>query len=218
MLKAIKSIYLIGSCARNEECIHSSYMDLLIFSCIDVPGKAMFMASPGTKIIVLPLPINGLLIDPITCNLSKVYTIRLRREPKKLIYGSPIKFKDIDIGSLNPEDYKDYAFNLALRIRASKRMNIPRYTCKVLYELLWFILLTEQKKAIEYTFTNILNNIRKSSVHAEYVDVIEYCYDILKCSIEGYKWLSKVTSTLSFIYSRYLSKYLSNELRVMLKL
>ena len=203
---------------RNEECIHSSYMDLLIFSDTDVPGKAMFMASPGAKIIVLPLPINGLLVDPITCNLSKIYTIRLSREPKRLIYGSPIKFKGVDLGSLNPEDYKDYAFNLALRIRASKRMNIPRYTCKVLYELLWFLLLTEQKKAIKYTFTNILNNVRKSPAYVECIDVIEYCYDVLNCSIEGYKWLSRVTSTLNSIYSRYLSRYLGNELRVMLKL
>ncbi len=181
----------------------------------------MILAAPGVKIIVLPPPVNGLIVDPITCKPSKIYTIRFSEEPKKLIYGSEITYSAPPLSTLKADDYRDYVISLGIRVRAARRIGVPRYTCKVIYEMLWFIYLSKIGKVVNYTFKNIWLLSKKLTDELQLedlLDVIEYCYDVLTCKAMGYKYLNFITSTLNTLTSKHLTEYLDEETRMVLRL
>ncbi len=203
----VKTVYLIGSCARNE-CFWPNIPDYLLFIDFVPPGLVYLIAAPGAKALVLPDPrlTCDKLLNPVTGRASSIYSNRIASEPKILVYGDNILFKKYD--SFDETDLKHYLFYLWIMMKTGKRKYITRYPCKLLYETLWLNTFLKENITLEFSWHNL---VRKHSNN----EIAEYCFHVLlkNHSIRGnyHRILNYIEELLSKFSQEYLGEKL-NEL------
>lgn len=167
----IKTVYLIGSCARNE-CFGPKVLDYLLLIDIIPPGHAYLVAAPGVKAIVLPDPslTCNKLLNPVTGKASSIYTSRIASEPKVLVHGSRVTVKEYH--SFNATDLKHYLFYLWIMVKTGKRKYIARYPCKILYETLWLKTFLKENRALKFSWHSLAEKYSTD-------EIAEYCLQVL---------------------------------------
>ncbi len=167
----IKTVYLIGSCAR-KECFWPSVLDYLLFIDSIPPGYVYLVATPGAKAVVLPDPrlTCNKLLNPVTGKASSIYSSRMASEPKILIYGNKVVIEEYY--SFDVVDLKHYLFYLWIMVRTGKRKHIMRYPCKILYEALWLKTFLKENRVLEFSWRSLADKYRAN-------EIAEYCFRVL---------------------------------------
>ena len=177
---SITSAYFTGSLIRREYCEgKSSIIDIIVFTSIKPPGYPWLLVAPYVRAIVFPNPelTGNLLPNIVTALPSKLTTTRVSLEKKILIYGNDIKLKTYE--EYNEDDIRHYLLYLWTMYLTAKRIHDPRSSCKLLYEVLWFIT-TISKGPIEYSWINIALG-HKTRCNE---DIVKYCLEVLLCRHE----------------------------------
>lgn len=176
----ITSIYFTGSLIRGEYCEgKSSIIDIIVFTSNKPPGYPWLLVAPYVRAIVFPNPelTNNLLPNIVTALPSKLTTTRVFLEKKVLINGNDIKLKAHK--EYNEDDIRHYLLYLWIMYLTAKRLHDPRLSCKLLYEVLWFITAID-KEPIKYSWTNIALNHKAKCDE----DIVKYCLEVLLCKHE----------------------------------
>lgn len=202
----IKTVYLIGSCARRE-CFWPCVLDYMLLIDMVPPGYVYLVATPGAKAIVLPDPslTCDKLLNPVTGRASSIYSTRMASEPKILVYGDRLPLKKYYV--FDEIDLKHYLFYLWIMVKTGKRKYMARYPCKILYETIWLKTFIDEKKALEFTWHNLAS-------HHGIDELVDYCFHVLLRDHEV-KWnyhrvLNYVVELLDHISKEYLGEKLND--------